>query len=640
MTLHGTTVTRTALCAFFLVLAGCSDAPTLSGPDRGNDCPRPPCRGVDVGGTDSGIDVARDIEDEGPTRVDLGGLDVDPDRPLTDTGPRDTGPPEPDTDGDGIVDRLEGDGDFDEDGIPNREDLDSDGDGIDDAVEYRREPGSGLQPSDLDSDGAPDFLDLDADGDGLADENETGCPDSTSPSDPDSDGDGFIDLLEVGFGSDPCDPASDIEEFVDFFFTLPFDGDLETAELDIATTLESGDVAFSMDVTGSMTGAINSLKSSLRTRIIPELSARISDLGVGVSQFADFNCDGFGSAGDVPFRLLQRVTTDESEAQAAVSGLRAAGGGDGPESGIEAIFQLGTGAGRDSACPAGDVAAFDTGAGRVPGVADGEVGGVGFRDAMVRVIAHITDAETHANGEGGYPYGATRAEAYDAVNAIDARVIGLAVGTDLPFIGFDSAAEGDLIEVAEETGAFVEPCAWGEPGEGRPSGCAVGDCCTGVGGAGRPPQRGLCPLVFQVDGGFLGGGTGVDTSVISGIEALLGGEEFDITATLRRDEDEFALTGIDTTCFIDGVVPVRGTPSGCSDAPVPADTDGDGTLDGFTGVSPGSSVTFEIQARNDCVEPDDEPLVFLVWIDLVTSEGENLGERLVTILVPPHPPKD
>lgn len=627
---------------FAVFLVGCSDDPQLDGPDR-NNCARPPCDVVDTGRTDGGADTGLnggvDVDDEGPTRVDLGGLDTPEDSPSRDMGARDTSPPEPDSDGDGIVDRLEGEGDFDEDGIPNKEDLDSDGDGIPDEAEYRRAPGSGLQASDLDSDGAPDFLDLDADGDGLADEHETGCPDSTDPADPDSDGDGYLDLLEVGFGSDPCDPGSDIEEFVDFFFTLPFDGDQETAELDIGTTLESGDVTFSMDVTGSMTGAINSLKASLRTTIIPELSARISDLGVGVSQFADFSCDGYGSAGDVPFLLMQRITTDESEAQAAVSALRAAGGGDGPESGVEAIYQLGSGAGRASACAAGDVAPFDPAAGRVAGVADGEVGGSGFRDAMVRVIAHITDAETHASGEGGYPYGATRDEAYDAVNEIGARVIGLAVGTDLPFIGFDSAAETDLIEMADETGAFVDPCAWGEPGEGRPSGCGAGSCCTGVGGAGRPPRGGRCPLVFQVDAGFFGGG-GVDTSVISGIEALLGGEEFDITALLRRDEDEFELTGIDTTCFIDGVVPIRGTPSGCSDAPVPVDSDGDGELDGFTGVSPGSSVTFEIRARNDCVESDDEPLVFLVWIDLVTSDGENLGERLVTILVPPHPPKD
>ncbi len=637
-----------------LALFACSDGPTVAGPSRGgtDDCLRPPCTstdgggggrdvgGTDTDGTDTGApDVDDDVEPDGPAVVDLGALDSGSDSRPDTRPPEDTGPPEVDTDGDGIVDRIEGNGDFDEDGIPNREDLDSDGDGIDDAIEYRREPGSGLQPSDIDADGDPDFLDLDADGDGLADENEWGCPDSTDPFDPDSDGDGFIDLVEVGFGSDPCDPASDIEEFVDFFFTLPFEGDEETAELDIGTTLESGDVAFSMDVTGSMTGAINSLKESLRSRIIPELSGRIGNLGVGVTQFADFACDSYGSAGDVPYVLRQRITTDAAAAQSAVAGLRAAGGGDTPESGIEAIYQMASGAGRDSLCEAGDVAAFDPDSGFVDGVADGEIGGIGFRESQVRVIAHITDAPTQARGDGGYPYGASRDEAFDAAADIDARVIGLAVGTNIPILGFDSSAEEDLEVIARATNAVVEPCAWGELGEGRPSGCNASQCCTGVDGAGRIASGGQCPLVFQVDTGFIGGGSGVDSSVISGIEALLGGEEFEITALLRRDEDEFELTGIDTTCFINGVVPVRATPNGCSDEPVPADTDGDGDLDGFTGVSPGSSVTFEIRAQNNCVEAEDEPLVFLVWIDLVTSEGDNLGERLVTILVPPRDPK-
>jgi Ca2+-binding RTX toxin-like protein len=55
-----------------------------------------------------------------------------------------------DEDGDGIVDSIEGNGDFDGDGIPNSEDSDSDGDGLDDAAEGT---------FDRDGDGLPDFLD-------------------------------------------------------------------------------------------------------------------------------------------------------------------------------------------------------------------------------------------------------------------------------------------------------------------------------------------------------------------------------------------------------------------------------------------------------------------------------------------------
>ena len=54
------------------------------------------------------------------------------------------------TTGDGIPDSIEGNADFDGDGVPNFLDLDSDGDGIEDAREGT---------ADTDRDGRPDFLD-------------------------------------------------------------------------------------------------------------------------------------------------------------------------------------------------------------------------------------------------------------------------------------------------------------------------------------------------------------------------------------------------------------------------------------------------------------------------------------------------
>jgi carboxypeptidase D len=65
-----------------------------------------------------------------------------------------------DSDGDGILDVIEGDGDADGDGISNASDLDSDGDSLPDAIE-----GAG----DTDSDSIPNFLDLDSDDDDVSD---------------------------------------------------------------------------------------------------------------------------------------------------------------------------------------------------------------------------------------------------------------------------------------------------------------------------------------------------------------------------------------------------------------------------------------------------------------------------------------
>ncbi len=77
-------------------------------------------------------------------------------------------PENPDTDGDGIADGPEANGgppdeDTDSDGIPNVLDTDDDGDGLPTAVEGA---------SDIDGDGIPNFLDTDADGDGVLDGDE------------------------------------------------------------------------------------------------------------------------------------------------------------------------------------------------------------------------------------------------------------------------------------------------------------------------------------------------------------------------------------------------------------------------------------------------------------------------------------
>ncbi|GMU93204.1 MAG: hypothetical protein AMXMBFR4_22620 [Candidatus Hydrogenedentota bacterium] len=81
--------------------------------------------------------------------------------------------PDPDQDGDGIADVVEGLGDVDNDGLQNYLDTDSDGDTIPDSVE-----GTG----DVDGDTIPNFLDTDSDNDGVS------------------------DFLEVQIGSDPYDP--------------------------------------------------------------------------------------------------------------------------------------------------------------------------------------------------------------------------------------------------------------------------------------------------------------------------------------------------------------------------------------------------------------------------------------------------
>ncbi|MFT4705379.1 MAG: hypothetical protein ACI81R_003088, partial [Bradymonadia bacterium] len=366
------------------------------------------------------------------------------------------------------------------------------------------------------------------------------------------------------------------------------------------------------------------------------LAERIADIGFGVARYADVPCGEFGYDPDEPHALEQRVTTDAAAAQAAVGRLRTTNGGDIPESGFESLYQVATGVGRVFDCASLTVPPFDPTAGLIPGVADGNIGGAGFRETDVRLVMQITDASSHAR-DAGYPHGASREEAFSALETSGLQVIGVALGTEL--FSFESDAMNDLEDTARRSGAVVDTCAWGVAGAGRPAACRAEQCCTGVDGAGRSSEGGQCPLVFQVATTLLGGDARVDTSVISGVQALLGGQVVDITAVPRRDEDEFAATGIDTTCFLQGVVPLSASGNGCASAPEPADTDGDGRLDGFRNVSPGSTVTFEVRAQNNCVQEGADPVTFLAWIDLFTEDGDSLGSRSVTILVPAIPPK-
>jgi hypothetical protein len=526
-----------------------------------------------------------------------------------------------DSDGDGIPDQFEGVGDPDGDGIPNFLDLDSDGDGIPDAVEYGRAPGSMERPIDTDGDGVPDFLDLDSDGDGLSDSDELGCPASTERTLADSDGDGFSDLLEVAFGSDPCDPASDIRAFVDFFFRLPYRDGEPHDTLEFSTDQRQGDVAFVVDTTGSMSGEIGNLRNSLRTTIIPQISTTLDNVGIGIARFDDFPCGGYGSsgAGDRPFELVQRVTLDTTAAQNGVNTLNTRNGGDFPESGFTALHQAVSGEGWTGGCTT--IPPFDPARGLVPGVADGTIGGMGFREGSAPIVVMITDATQHARGQNGYPYGATREEAYSAARAIGARVVGVASG---------DPARPDLIEMTNRTGSRVPPCAW------PPERCG-GGCCTGLNGARQNPDGdGLCPLVFSINAN----GNGLDSSIVDGIRALIEFAPIDITTRVRRDEDEFAITGIDTALFILSIEAIAAVspPGACvtSTEPPPFDFSGDGIPDGFQNVAPGSTVFFDVGAYNDHVPPQDRPQVFRAWIDVMGNGVAVLDTRLVTILVPPE----
>lgn len=520
-----------------------------------------------------------------------------------------------DSDDDNILDQFEGTDDTDEDGVPNFRDLDSDADGWPDAAEYGHAPGADLPAVDRDGDREPDFLDLDSDGDGLADSEERGCPVSTDRTVWDTDDDGYNDLVEVAFGANACDPDDDISALVDFYFELPYAGPMQDDVLEFSTNVQHGDVVFNMDTTGSMGEEIVRLRNTLVGTIIPQLGSRLDNVAYGVTSFDDFPCDGFGSRGDTPFILHQRVTLSRGDAADAVAGLSTQSGGDFPESGFEALYQIATGEGR-TGCSSTRVPAFDVADGYVAGVADGWVGGVGFREGALPMVVQITDAPAHARGEDGYNHGAGREQTYEALGAIGARVIGVASGSD---------ARYDTLDMARRTGAVVPSCAW--DGE-----CGANQCCTGIGGDGRAAEAGdTCPLVFDI----ASNGSGLDTSIVAGIDALINFAPVDVSIVLRSDPET---PEVDTTCFLKAVRPDSSVSrdGACATTPTPTDFNRDGEMDGFSNVTPGTQLLFQVEAENDtCVRGTRQPQVFLAYIDVVADGVSVLDTQLVTILVPP-----
>lgn len=119
----------------------------------------------------------------------------------------------------------------------------------------------------------------------------------------------------------------------------------ETSRIELQTSIRDVDVHFNVDTTGSMGGELDALRSTLSTTIVPSIREVLPTSEFGVSTFDDYPVDLFGETGDVPFTLHQRITSNVSMVQAVLDEIPLHGGGDDPESGIEALYQIATGDG-------------------------------------------------------------------------------------------------------------------------------------------------------------------------------------------------------------------------------------------------------------------------------------------------------
>ncbi len=422
--------------------------------------------------------------------------------------------------------------------------------------------------------------------------------------------DEFCDRGECGC---PCGGATCAE---DTCFVLPPDSGIASTGFTFVSDPRQADIAINLDTTGSMGGELGTLRAALRDTIVPAARGAFANTGFALSTFDDFPCDGHGSGSDRPFILRQRVTTEEADVQASIESVGLHSGADYFESGYESLFQVATGAGVVG-CGATNPS-FNPLVDYEEGVADGEIGGVGFRDRSLPIVVHITDAPSH-DGTAYGAFAATSAETVAALGAIQARFVGVASGSD---------ARGQLESLAESTGSRVPACGWGTVDE-RPATCAAGQCCTRADGAGRPADgEGLCPLVFDVSSS----GVGLDTSIVSAIQVLARFSPYDVHLRVTGDPDWLDL-GVDTACLVASteVRDVTSPPDGCGVEPEIADFDDDGVDDGVADVTAGISMEFGLNFENDCIVATG---VCPVHFDVIAGEAASFATGTIYVYVP------
>ncbi len=499
-----------------------------------------------------------------------------------------------DSDGDSIKDMHERPQEMDTDGdlIPDRHDLDTDGDTILDEVEAG-DSNPHSSPFDTDMDGTPDFRDVDADNDGLSDAWE--FTNGLDPFEADTDLDGIPDLIEVGAGTDPMDASSNPSTEGNFYFMVPYQEDPDPVEdtLVFSTEIQMADVFFLMDTTGSMGGAINNLKTSLSSTIIPQVDAIIPDAWFGVARFDDYPVSPYGSSGDVVFGLLQRMTDDVVLAQNGVNMLSTHSGADWAESQLPALWATATGGSLGSYLPA-QTACAPT-----------EFGYPCFRSGSVPIVVLITDAPFH-NGPGATPYDPYTATVSPTPPSYDDVIAAL------------TSVHAKVISIV--SGAGAEAVLH----------------CTAVTTATGAVDVGGSPLLYTTSYD----GTGLGLEVVNGIETMAYQVPIDVSSAARDDETDL----VDALSFIDRIVP--NPVGGVADPADPSivcvtglptrDVDGDTIMDEFTGVLPGTAVCFDIiPARNETVEPTADPQVYLAFIDVIGDGITVLSTRKVYFLIPP-----
>lgn len=552
--------------------------------------------------------------------------------------------------------------DTNKDGTPDELDDDADGDGINDADEAANpflspdQPGQARDDScdplaDTDGDGAPDVRDLDSDNDGVPDKNEAQYdPDGTKGCrvQIDCDKDGVIDVIEIAANSDPTSDAS-VPADAGLYFVLPYQEPEKIKDFTFSTGIAKADIYFMIDTTASMQPAIDNLKASIDTQIIPTILngdqtanpaiPAIDDAWIGVGEFRDVPWLPYGQMGDELYRFRFNISnqtvkgdmaapvfdgvkyTAPAATKTILGQLTAGGGGDAPEATTQALWLAAK----------NETFALTGGGVWNPGQYSCDLpGGVGipcFRPGGLPIFVMITDAAFHNGTNAVYNYDPmqvggtvkTYSDALNALKSIHAKIVGVPVSTGAP-----NAARVDLTDLATKTDS-----TWFDPQFGGK----------------------VNPLVPAADVGA----ANVANEVVRLLGRLAGAGLHDVTTS----KNNYSCAG-NIDCTGDGVNdpmyenPIVDMDPGPFDAstlitkietvenatmPYPYSSRTESTFFALQGNAP---VTFRVHAENTTVKPPTL-LVMRALIRVETPAGQVLGGKngvkLVYFVIPQYIPK-
>lgn len=405
-----------------------------------------------------------------------------------------------------------------------------------------------------------------------------------TPTLPDSDGDGVPDVADecVGRGAFR---AADGTCYGDLFFyhTLPYGGPSEIDPAPIFTQIRTADVYVLMDTTGSMGGELSRLRTDLTSGsfisgcgngILGAIRCTIPDAWFGVGFHDDYPYGWYGSSGcDSVLGHRTDITDSLSAAQSGVNGLGLHCGADGPESNIQAMYAVATGAGFSGYLSART------------GCAAGRWGYPCWRSGTIPILINITDAPYHNDHENAYPYSGVPAPTWtqvvDALNARNIRVI-----------------------TVQSCGSWSNSyCLQGER-HARALGNATGSL--GSGGT---------PYVLRINSN----GSGLSSTIVNAVQDLANYSRMDISARASGDTRGF------TRSIVAAAWGPRGSCTSISGGTV------------FTQCLPGTDVRFNVEFRNTTVMPTASPQIFNFFIEVVGDGTIVLSRIPVRIVVPPTP---